>query len=70
MLRSWLVAKIMKSTRMWTWIGRSPRIAAPSPKPVIASSEIGVSKQRSLPNFSTSPRVVLKILDQVGTPMP
>jgi hypothetical protein len=60
----------MKSTRMWMWIGRRPRIAAPSPKPVMASSEIGVSKQRSLPNFSGRPLVVPKIDDQVGTPMP
>jgi hypothetical protein len=50
LLTSWLMAKSRKSMRMWTWIGRRPRMAAPSAKPVMASSEIGVSKQRSGPN--------------------
>ena len=43
------------------WMGRRPFMAAPMPKPVMASSAIGVSKQRFDPNFAKKPAVLPKI---------
>ena len=44
-------------------IGRAPANAKPTPVPVMACSEIGVSLTRELPNFSFSPVETPKTLE-------
>ena len=46
--------------------GRNPVIAAPTPQPIIAFSEIGVSRTRSSPNFSARPFVTLNAPCHLG----
>jgi hypothetical protein len=53
-LAAWLtigsIARAVKSTYMISATGRMPVTAAPQASPAIASSEIGVSRTRSVPN--------------------
>src|SRR5437667_5375758 len=70
MLAIWFIAKSIKSTRICTCTGLSPEIAAPKAAPVIASSDNGVPKHRSLPNFSTRPLVLPKMRLWSGTSRP
>jgi len=44
---------------MISTMGRRPAIAAPTPSPTIVFSEIGVSRTRFSPNFSSRPWVTL-----------
>ena len=46
---------VRKSPNMMSTIGRSPAIAAPTPRPVNPASEIGVSMMRSWPNSLDQP---------------
>src|SRR3990170_2919483 len=54
------MASVTKSPNMRSTTGRSPVIAAPTPRPVIPASEIGESITRSGPNSSTRPLSTLK----------
>ena len=54
------MARPMKSTYMISATGRLPVAAAPTATAAIASSEIGVSRTRSVPNSSTRPLVTPK----------
>jgi hypothetical protein len=49
--------QVTKSANWSATIGRSPIHAAPMAAPTKPSSEIGVSRTRSLPNLSSSPAV-------------
>ena len=51
----WSIATRMKSMNIRSTIGRRPVTAAPMPSPTMACSAIGVSKQRSTPNFFCRP---------------
>ena len=51
-------------------IGFSPVIAAPMAAPMIACSEIGVSRTRIGPNFSSSPTVALNTPPAPATSSP
>ena len=55
---------------MMSTIGRSPAIAAPTPRPVKPASEIGVSMMRSLPNSSTRPVSTLNVVPASATSSP
>ena len=55
-LRSWSRQTPTKSRYMSSTTGRMPAMAAPTPRPMMAVSEMGVSRTRS-PNRSRSPRV-------------
>src|SRR5580704_750488 len=61
---------VRKSPNMMSTIGRSPVIAAPTPRPVNPASEIGVSMTRSLPNSSTSPISTLNVVPASATSSP
>src|SRR6516162_9469698 len=50
-----------KSANISSTTGRMPSTAAPTPRPMKAVSEIGVSSTRSGPNWSSSPVVAPKI---------
>jgi len=56
-LTIWSMAIIAKSKNMISTIGRSPTAPAPTPSPTRTASLIGVSRTRSSPNRSRSPRV-------------
>ena len=60
-LSSWSRQTPTKSRYISSTTGRMPAIAAPTPRPTIALSEIGVSRTRS-PNRSCRPRVRPKTL--------
>ena len=68
-LSSWSKQTPRKSRYISSTTGRIPAIAAPTPRPMIAVSEIGVSRTRS-PNRSCSPRVRPKTLPPAPTSMP
>ncbi len=55
---------------MMSTIGRMPVIAAPTPRPVKPTSEIGVSMMRSGPNSSTSPFNTLNVVPASATSSP
>ena len=57
LLTIWSSASRLKLTVMTSTIGRMPPIAAPMPAPTKAASESGVSRIRSGPNSSRSPRL-------------
>ena len=59
-----------KSENMISATGRSPVIAAPIAAPMMACSEIGVSRTRSGPNRSKSPTVALKTPPAAPTSSP
>lgn len=59
-----------KSENMSSAIGRMPVIAAPMTAPMMASSEMGVSRTRSGPNSSSSPGVVLNTPPASATSSP
>ena len=60
LLRSWSSASRLKFTVMISTIGRIPARAAPMPAPTNADSDSGVSRIRSSPNSSSSPRLTPK----------
>src|SRR3990170_4357868 len=64
------MAKVTKSPNMRSTTGRSPVIAAPTPRPVIPASEIGESITRSGPNSSTRPLSTLKGVPASATSSP
>ena len=68
-LSSWSRQTPTKSRYISSTTGRMPAIAAPTPTPMIAVSEIGVSRTRS-PNRSRRPRVSPKTLPPSPTSMP
>ena len=51
-------------------MGLRPVIAAPMAAPTMACSEMGVSRTRQGPNFSSSPTVVLKTPPAAATSSP
>jgi hypothetical protein len=51
----WSIAIVAKSTYMISTTGLIPRIAAPTPDPIIATSDIGLDRTLFFPNFSMSP---------------
>ena len=55
----WSMAMPAKSMYMISATGRIPSRADPSAAPMIAASEIGVLRTRSLPNSCSRPWVVL-----------
>jgi hypothetical protein len=57
LLTIWSSASMEKFTVMTSTIGRMPAIAAPMPAPTNPDSESGVSRMRSGPNSSSSPRL-------------
>ena len=59
-----------KSENMISAIGRSPVIAAPIAAPMIACSEIGVSRTRSGPKRSNNPTVALNTPPAAPTSSP
>ena len=67
-IRSQHTAK--KSLNMISAIGRRPFIAAPMTAPMIACSEIGVSRTRLGPNRSSRPSVVLNTPPAAATSSP
>ncbi len=67
--RSWSRHTPRKSRYISSTTGRMPAIAAPTPSPTIALSEIGVSRTRS-PNSSCRPRVSPNTLPPAATSMP
>ena len=56
----WSRARRLKLTVMTSTIGRIPPRAAPMPAPTKVDSDSGVSRTRSGPNSSTSPRLTPK----------
>ena len=68
-LSSWSRHTPTKSRYISSTTGRMPAMAAPTPRPMIAVSEIGVSRTRS-PNRSRRPRVSPKTLPPAPTSMP
>src|SRR3990170_2121201 len=64
------MASVTKSPNMRSTTGRSPVIAAPTPRPVIPASEIGESITRSGPNSSTRPLSTLKGVPASATSSP
>src|SRR5436309_2359043 len=60
-LTSWSIVSATKSKIWISTTGRSPAIAAPTPAPTNVASEIGVSRTRSSPKRSRSPRVTPKM---------
>src|SRR6266498_2663744 len=59
-----------KSANMSSTMGRMPSTAAPTPRPMNAVSEMGVSITRSGPNLSSRPVVELKIPPYLATSSP
>ncbi len=59
-----------KSENMISAMGRNPVIAAPIAAPMIACSEMGVSRTRWGPNRSRSPTVVLNTPPAAATSSP
>src|SRR5437773_422304 len=55
---------------MMSTIGRSPVMAAPTPRPVKPASEMGVSMTRSRPNSCTSPPSTLNAVPASATSSP
>ncbi len=68
-LSSWSRHTPTKSRYISSTTGRIPAMAAPTPRPMIAVSEIGVSRTRS-PKRSRRPRVSPKTLPPAPTSMP
>ena len=68
-LSSWSRHTPTKSRYISSTTGRIPAIAAPTPTPMTAVSEIGVSRTRS-PNRSRRPRVSPKTLPPAPTSIP
>ncbi len=68
-LSSWSRHTPTKSRYISSTTGRIPAMAAPTPRPMIAVSEIGVSRTRS-PNRSCSPRMSPNTLPPAATSMP
>ena len=68
-LSSWSRHTPRKSRYISSTTGRMPAIAAPTPRPMIALSEIGVSRTRS-PKRSCRPRVSPKTLPPAATSIP
>ena len=68
-LSNWSRQTPRKSRYISSTTGRMPAIAAPTPRPMIAISEIGVSRTRS-PKRSWSPRVSPKTLPPAPTSTP
>ena len=68
-LSNWSKHTPRKSRYIISTTGRMPAIAAPTPSPTIAVSEIGVSRTRS-PNRSARPRVSPKTLPPEPTSIP
>lgn len=60
LLSIWSSASRLKLTVMISTIGRIPASAAPIPAPTKADSDRGVSRTRSGPNSSISPRLTPK----------
>src|SRR2546425_279863 len=60
-LTSWSIVSATKSKIWISTTGLSPAIAAPTPAPTNVASEIGVSRTRSSPKRSRSPRVTPKM---------
>jgi hypothetical protein len=54
------IHRVMKSMNCTSRTGRRPVSAAPMAQPVMAASEMGVSRTRSGPNCSSSPSVTPK----------
>jgi hypothetical protein len=54
-LTIWSVARIEKLKVMNSMMGRSPAIAAPTPRPAKPSSVMGESMTRRSPNSSSKP---------------
>ncbi len=59
LLTIWSIARIAKFQVIISMTGRSPTIAAPTPRPAKPSSLIGASTTRALPNLSSSPWLTL-----------
>ena len=68
-LSSWSRHTPRKSRYISSTTGRMPAIAAPTPRPTIALSEMGVSRTRS-PNRSCRPRVRPNTLPPAATSIP
>src|SRR6185369_2440110 len=70
----WLInspmASRMKSMNMKSTTGRAPAMAAPVHNPTKPRSVIGVSRSRSGPKRSYSPRVVVKLPPRAPMPSP
>src|SRR5438876_2027997 len=64
------ITSVKKSPNMMSTTGRSPVIAAPTPRPVMPASEIGESSTRSGPNSSTSPESTLNGVPASATSSP
>src|SRR5881394_646057 len=64
------MTSVRKSPNMMSTTGRSPVIAAPTPRPVIPASEIGESTIRPVPNSSTSPARTLNGVPASATSSP
>ncbi len=60
LLTIWSIARMAKFQVIISTTGRRPTIAAPTPRPVKPSSEMGASMMRALPNRSSSPCDTLK----------
>ena len=54
-LATWSMQTPRKSMNIRSQTGRRPRAAAPTPSPMMACSEIGVSNTRRSPNVSSRP---------------
>ena len=54
-LKIWSMATPMKSMNIRSQTGRRPRAAAPTPRPMMACSAMGVSLTRRSPNSVRSP---------------
>src|SRR5712691_7435185 len=67
---SWSITSVRKSPNMMSTTGRSPVIAAPTPRPVMPGSEMGVSRTRSGPNSSTRPERTLNGVPASATSSP
>src|SRR5437899_3376285 len=64
------MTRVRKSPNMMSTTGRSPVMAAPTPRPAIPASEIGESRIRSGPNSSTSPDSTLNGVPASATSSP
>src|SRR3954454_244412 len=64
------MTSVRKSPNIRSTTGRSPVIAAPTPRPVNPGSEIGVSTTRCVPNSSTRPASTLNGVPASATSSP
>src|SRR4051794_7005147 len=64
------MTSVRKSPNIRSTTGRSPVIAAPTPRPVKPGSEIGVSTTRCVPNSSTRPLSTLNGVPASATSSP